>query len=404
MEAKKEMLDKIFERGTIVEAYPNIEKLKSRLLSEKLRIYIGFDATSKSLHLGHASNIMLLEDLRKMGHEVILLFGDFTGMVGDPSDKADARTVLTEKIVNENISFWKEQVKNIIKIGYFGNGAKIKRNSTWLSKINLAKFLEVAQHLTVSQLLERDMFEKRMNSGKAIYLNEFLYPLLQGWDSVAMNVDAELCGTDQTFNALVGRDLQKTYNKKDKMVIASILIQDEKTGDKMSKSLGNGVSLDTDHNDMFGRIMALTDGLIIPLFRHCTRVKMEKVLEIQKSIESRTMNPKDAKLELAYEITKIFYGENNSEKARNNWKSNFENNELTEENKVIKVSNGDSLLDVLVENIETVTSIGGAKRMIKSGAVYVNDKKIEDVGETLELNNGSNKLKCGRVLITLEKK
>ena len=398
------MLEKIFERGTIVEAYPDIEKLKSRLLSEKLRIYIGFDATSKSLHLGHASNIMLLEDLRKMGHEVILLFGDFTGMIGDPSDKSDARTVLTEKIVNENIFFWKQQIKNIIKISSHENGAKIKRNSTWLSKINLAKFLEIAQHLTVSQLLERDMFKKRMESGKTIYLNEFLYPLLQGWDSVAMNVDAELCGTDQIFNALVGRDLQKTYNKKDKLVIASILIQDEKTGDKMSKSLGNGVSLDTDHNDMFGQIMALTDGLIIPLFRHCTRVSMERVLDIKKSIKSRTMNPKDAKLELAYEITKIFYCLKNAEKARDNWKSNFENNELTGENKVVKVSNGDNLLDILMNNVETITSSSSAKRMIKNGAVYINDKKIEDVKYVLELDKKSNKLKCGRVLITLKKK
>ena len=161
----------------------------------------------------------------------------------------------------------------------------------------MAKFLEIAQHLTVSQLLERDMFKKRMESGKAIYLNEFLYPLLQGWDSVDMDVDAELCGTDQTFNALVGRDLQKTYNKKDKLVIASILIQDEKTGDKMSKSLGNGVLLDVGHDDMFGKIMSLTDGLIIPLFKHCTRVKMERVLDITKKYRSHEqMNPKDAKI------------------------------------------------------------------------------------------------------------
>jgi len=273
---KKELekkVDEILERGVLIDFLPTKEEFKEKLLSgEKMRFYIGADPTATALHLGHAQNLIILEDFRKLGHEVIFLIGDFTGMIGDPTDKSSARVRQTHEDVESNFKNWLEQTKNILSFDAEENPVQVKYNSEWLSKLNFEETIDLASNFTVQQMLERDMFEKRIKGNKPIYLHEFLYPLMQGYDSVAMDVDVELCGTDQIFNALAGRTLLRKIKNKEKFVIVANLIQDEKTGELMSKSNGTGVFLDLDSQNLYGAIMAQSDGMIRPLFLGCTRV------------------------------------------------------------------------------------------------------------------------------------
>ena len=214
-------IEEIFLRGTVVDILPTKAELMKRLTSgERLRMYIGFDPTSTALHLGHAKNIMFAEELRQLGHEVIILFGDFTAQIGDPSDKAATRKQLTSEDVKKNVAGWMAQVKPLLNFADTENPPLIKYNSEWLSKLTFTDVVNLASHFTVQQMLERDMFAKRLKENTPIHLHEFMYPLMQGYDSVAMDVDVEICGTDQTFNALAGRTLIKRLKNKDKVVIA----------------------------------------------------------------------------------------------------------------------------------------------------------------------------------------
>ena len=213
-ETNSQKIDEVLDRGTIVEILPTKEDFRQKLLSGKrMRFYIGFDATSPTLHLSHAKNIMLMEKFRKLGHEVIILFGDFTARIGDPTGENSARKQLTKKDVDNNVKKWKQLIKPLMNFSDFKNPPKIMYNSVWLSKLNFEGLLNIASNLTVPRLLERDMFQKRLKDGKTIYLNEFLYPLMQGYDSVIMDVDVEVCGTDQIFNALTGRELLEKIKK-----------------------------------------------------------------------------------------------------------------------------------------------------------------------------------------------
>ena len=215
----EEKIDEIFNRGTIVKIIPGDGEIKKRMLNgERLRMYWGFDATAPTLHLSHAKNFMLLEKFRKLGHEVIVLFGDFTARIGDPTGEDSARKQLSREDVLKNIEKWKKMVAPLMDFDNEENPVVIKHNHDWLSKMNFEDVIKLSSNFTVQQMLERDMFEKRMKENKPIYVHEFFYPLMQGYDSVAMDVDIELCGTDQTFNALVGRTLQKRINNKEKVL------------------------------------------------------------------------------------------------------------------------------------------------------------------------------------------
>jgi len=365
-------IDEILNRGTIVEILPTKDEFRKKLLSgEKLRFYMGFDPTAKSLHLGHSQGLMILEDFRKLGHEVIFLIGDFTGMIGDPSDKSSVRIKQTPEQVRENFALWKDQVKNIADFDDSSNPFQIKYNSEWLGKLNFAEVLELASNFTVQQMLERDMFAKRIKEEKPIYIHEFMYPLMQGYDSVAMDVDVELCGTDQIFNALAGRTLMQKIKNKDKIVISVKLIADEKTGMLMSKSNNTGVFLDLGVNDLFGAIMSQPDGMLRPLFLGCTRISLDEIERLMK-----LENPRDAKLELATEIVKIYHGKDEAEKAKEYFVKTISNKEIPDDVQIFPSSAPQiSILDYMVES-GLATSKSDARRKIEQGGVSLNGERV----------------------------
>ena len=384
-------IDEVLERGVLKEFLPTKKEFKERLLSgERMKFYIGADPTAKALHLGHAQNLMVLEDFRKLGHQVIFLIGDFTAMIGDPGDKSSARVKQTPEEVKANFKGWVEQVKNILDFKDKENPVLVKYNSEWLSKLSFADVLELASNFTVQQMLERDMFEKRMEKGTPIYIHEFMYPLMQGYDSVAMEVDVELCGTDQIFNALTGRTLLQKLKGKDKFVIATNLIADERTGQLMSKSNGTGVFLDLKPNDLFGAIMAQTDGMIRPLAIGCTRLSLAKVEEMTKM-----KNPRDAKLELAFEITKIFHGEKKANEARKYFINTFSKKEIPDDVQECFASERQNLLDFLVA-CGGATSKSDARRKIEQGGVKIGGEKISDTQKKLSKEMNGKILKVGK--------
>ena len=370
----KNRIEEIFSRGTVVEVLPSREAFIEKLVSgERLRMYIGFDPTATSLHIGHAKNIMFMEELRQLGHEIIILFGDFTARIGDP-DKNSTRKQLTEEEVANNVSDWINQVKPLISFDDPANPAKIMYNSAWLSKLNFTDIVNIASNFTVQQMIERDMFAKRLAEKTPIHLHEFMYPLMQGYDSVAMDVDVEVCGTDQIFNALAGRTLLKRMKDKDKFVVALNLIANPVTGELMSKSNGTGVFISLPPNEMFGALMALPDPLIEPLFTNCTRIPLSD----KNSIMS--LGPRLAKASVAYDIVKKIHGEQAAENAENNFEATFAKGGLPENIQEIHLPNSGKvvLADLLIQ-ANIVPSKAEWRRLIENGAVRnEDDTKISD--------------------------
>ncbi len=382
-------IDEILNRGTIVEILPTKEEFRKKLLNgQRMRFYIGFDATAPTLHLSHAKNFILMEKFRKLGHEVIILFGDFTARIGDPSGENSARKQLSREEVTNNVKKWKKLVEPLMDFKNSENPPKIMYNHDWLSKLNFEDLINLASNFTVQQIIERDMFQKRIKEEKPIHLHEFLYPLMQGYDSVAMDVDVEVCGMDQIFNALAGRTLLKKLKNKDKYVVAVTLMENPKTGELMSKSKGTGIFLDSLPNDMYGQIMAQPDEMTEILFINNTLLSSE---EIKSSME---LEPKNSKMRLAKEIVKMFYGKETAKKAEEAFENTFGRGEFPEDVQVLVVKKEEKLLDVLVNN-KIVESKMEFRRLIEAGAVSdYRDKKINDPNEIMGENQ--RKIKIGK--------
>jgi len=382
-------IDEILDRGTIAEIFPNKEEFRNKLLSgKKLRFYIGFDATSPTLHLSHAKNIMLMEKFRRLGHEAIILFGDFTARIGDPTGENSARKQLSRKEVVNNVKKWKQLIKPLMDFHDFKNPPKIKYNNDWLSKLKMEDLLNLSSKITVPRMLERDMFQKRLKEGKTIYMHEFLYPLMQGYDSVAMNVDVEVCGTDQIFNALTGRDLLQKIKNKDKFVVAVTLMENPKTGELMSKSKGTGVFLDVKPNEMFAQIMAQPDEMIEILFINNTYLSLD---EIKKAGISE--NPKEAKMRLSFEIVKTYHGEKEAEKAEKEFNQVFRNKELPSDIPTFKTNKNNYFILDLLFDTKLASSKNEAKRLIEGGGVEMIDgdkkERIVDWKKEVNLKDGT---------------
>ena len=378
-EEKSRRIDEIIDRGIIKQILPSREEFKEALLDRKLKFYIGADPTGTSLHLSHAKNFMLLEEFRQLGHEVYILFGDFTACIGDPTDRTSARARLTREEARKNAEHWIENIKPLINIEDKENPTHIVFNSEWMDKLTPEDIIDLLSHATVGQLLVRDMFQKRMEENKPIFMHEFIYPMLQGYDSVALDIDVEMCGTDQIFNALVGRDLLKKYKDKDKFVVANNLMENPIDGTLMSKSRGTGVFLGTGANKMFEEIMNQPDEMIEILLVNNTRVPLDEIAKLD--IKN---NPRDAKLFTAREITKIFYGEADTKRAEESFLSvsltglpkDIETVSLTKEDLNINI------LDLLVK-VGLVPSKSEGRRLIEQNGISLNSEKLTDVNKVI---------------------
>ncbi len=358
-------------RGTLVEAFPSKKELIDKLMSgDRIRIYYGLDPTHTAIHLGHAKNLIFLEELRVLGHEVIVLFGDFTARIGDP-DKSAVRTQLTADDVKKNVADWIRQIKPLISFDDVENPALIKYNADWLSKLSFADVIEISSNFTVQQMIERDLFAKRIKAGTPIHLHEFMYPLMQGYDSVAMDVDAELCGTDQIFNALAGRTLMKRLKNKDKFVIALNLIANPVTGELMSKSNGTGVFIDQTPDKLFGAIMALPDAMLEPLFMNCTRIPLGE----KDALMAR--GPRDAKAHIAADIVKRLHGESAAQSAEEAFINTFSKKGVPDDVEEVVLPKGASLAESLIA-AGIVESKTEWRRLVLDGAVKNDDTKITD--------------------------
>jgi len=373
-------VDELLTRGVeaVVPKQGLMEKLKK---GEKIRVYLGFDPTSPRISLGNAVPLRKLRDFQNAGHDVIFLVGSFTALIGDTSDKDAMRKPMTSKEIESNFKTYKEQASKILDF----KKAKIMYNGDWLGKLNFEDIVELAQHFTVQQMIERDMYQKRLQEGKPIGLHEFLYPLMQGYDSVHMEVDLEIGGSDQLFNMLAGRALLKDYKNKEKFVLTTPLIEGL-DGRKMSKSYGNTIDITDDANDMFGKVMSMTDDLIIKYFILCTDMPMKEIDEIDISLKAGG-NPRDAKMKLANEIVTLYHGADVGRKAEEEFINVFKKGGTPDDMPEFKLKGEINIVDLL-EKCRLIDSRSDAKRVIQQGGAKINDKKVDDVNEVIELEKG----------------
>lgn len=383
----------------IAEVLPSRRAFEERLKKGPVKIYLGIDPTSPEIHLGHAVVLWKLREFQDAGHKVILLIGDFTGMIGDPTDKSDARKRLSKEQVLENAKTYREQVSKIIQFAG-DNPAEMKFNSEWLGKLSAADLIELASRLTHQQLIERDMFQKRIREKQELYMHELLYPIFQGYDSVAMEVDAEIGGTDQTFNMLVGRTLLEKLKSREKFVVTVPLLEGL-DGRKMSKSYGNFIAITDKSGDMFGKVMSLQDDLIVHYLELATHLEEQEIQSIEEGLQSNKVHPMEAKKRLAWEIVKIYHGEKEADKAKEEFEKVFQERGAPADVPIYKVgAETIDLADVLAERGLT-KSKSEAKRLIEQGGVEWNGEKVTN--PVLETKN-SGVLKVGKYrFIKLEK-
>ena len=376
-------IDQVLNRG-VEKIYPSRQALEKVLRSgKKIRLYQGFDPSMPNLHLGNLVGILKLKQFQDLGHEVIFLVGDFTGMIGDPTDKSSTRSQLTRKEVLKNSENWQKQASKILKFSG-KNPAKIMFNSQWSDKINFKDLIEITANFTVQQMIERDFFQKRLKDKKPIFLHEFLYPVAQAIDCVKMNVDLEIGGTDQTFNMLAGRTLMKALKSKEKFVLTTKLLVDNK-GEKVGKTAGNALFLNSNPNNMFGGIMSFPDEAIPLAFELLTQV----LLPIKKP------EPMEAKKELAFEIVKMYHGEKEAKEAQDEFEKVFQKKGQPSDIPVFETKKNQwNLVDLLVKS-GLVNSKGEAKRLIIQGAVDIDGQTTKDINQLLVIK-GNEVIRCGK--------
>ena len=390
----EKIINRILSKG-IEEILPSKEKLRKLLTSGKcLNIYQGFDPTAPTLHIGHTVGMRKLEDFRRLGHQVYFVIGDFTARIGDPSDKTSARVKLTKQEVEKNMKLYVNQASHYIDIFNKENPVKVVYNSKWLEPLNFEDIVELSSVFTVQQMIKRSMYQERLKSDKPIYLHEFLYPLMQGYDSVALNIDVEVGGNDQLFNMLAGRDMVMNKLNKEKFVVAMKLLE-ANDGTKMGKTSGNMIELSDSANNIFGKVMAFDDRLIPISFEILTEYELEQVEEIKERLKNGE-NPMILKKLLAFEITKDIKGQEDAVNAQKYFESIFQEKNLnteipTKEIKQEKIN----ILDLIVQ-CKIAESKSQAKRLIQQNAVSINKEKIKDWNKEIQIDKNGFVLKCGK--------
>ncbi len=345
---------------------------KKLAAGKPLRLYLGIDPTGAKLHLGHSVPLRKLKAFQDAGHHVIFVIGSFTAMIGDPSGRDQMREPLTKHDVEKNFQTYKEQASKILDF----DKIEVAYNHEWLEKLNFADIVELASKFTVQQMLDRDMFQKRLKEGSPIALHEFLYPLMVGYDSVTLDVDCELGGNDQYFNMLAGRTLQTAMGKRDKFVLTTKLIEGT-DGRKMSKTYDNCIWLSDSAKDMFGKVMRVKDELMETYFECVTEMPKEEYAVILKG------SPRDAKAVLAHTITALYHGEKEAAHAEAEFNTVFADGGLPDDMPEVKVKKATLVLDLLVEQ-QLAPSKSEARRLMEQGGVKLNDEPITDLHATVQ--------------------
>jgi len=368
----------------VEEIVPKKEFHKKLEEKRSLRVKLGFDPTAPDLHLGHTVILNKLKLFQDLGHQVIFLIGDFTGLVGDPSGVNETRPVLTEKEIKENAKTYERQVFKILD----KKKTEIRFNSEWMNKFSPEDFIRLSSVQTVARMLERDDFSKRYSAQKPISIHEFLYPLLQGYDSVALDADIELGGTDQKFNLLLGREVQKFYGKEPQVAFTLPLLEGLDGVKKMSKSLDNYIAIEDDPDEMFGKIMSISDDLMWRYFELLSFRDEEEITELKKS-QKEGSNPRDIKFLLAEEIVNRFHGEGSGNSAKEEFQSRFQKGNNPSDIKEITIKLEEKLITLakVLKEAEMVPSTSEALRLIKQGAVRIEGKKILDSKHEINLNS-----------------
>lgn len=376
----------VIKRGTVeilVEKELEAKLEKSLKTGVPLRIKAGFDPTAPDLHLGHTVLLQKMRQFQQLGHEVCFLIGDFTGMIGDPTGKSETRKALTSEDVLRNAETYKEQVFKILDPAK----TKVMFNSEWLSGMNATDMIALAAKYTVARMLERDDFGKRYANQLPISIHEFLYPLIQGYDSVAMKADVELGGTDQKFNLLVGRELQREYGQAPQAVITMPLLEGLDGVNKMSKSLGNYIGINDPPDEIFGKIMSISDDLMLRYYELLSDLSLAEIEKIKQGLKSHEIHPMDAKKQLGREITARYHGVDAGAQAEENFVKRFRDNQTPDEMPEIALTSegGKLLLCKLLATAGLVPSNSEGRRAIKGGGVKVNGEKVND--ENLEIDS-----------------
>ena len=381
-------------RSGVEEIIPETELVKkiekSIANKEPLKIKCGCDPSRPDLHIGHAVLLRKMRQFQDMGHQAILLIGDFTAMIGDPTGRNKTRPQITIEDTKLNAQSYIDQASIVLD----KSTLDIVYNSDWLGKMDFSDVIKLASKYTVARMLERDDFTKRYGGGVPISLHEFLYPLAQGYDSVHLNADVELGGTDQKFNLLVGRDLQKESGQTPQVVITTILLEGTDGVEKMSKSYDNYIGLTDSPSDMYGRTLSIPDALIGKYFQYATTISGEALDIINNDLSEGKSNPRDLKRQLAREIVKIYHDEDAAQKAESDFDALFIKKDIPDDIPEYALSSTETLVSIMVDN-NLVSSNGDAKRMIKQGAVKLDNEKVSDM--SLEISPGSETvLKVGK--------
>ena len=380
------------------------EKLRaSQKTGRPLTVKLGLDPTAPDIHLGHTVVLRKIRQFQDLGHRAVIIIGDFTGMIGDPTGRSKTRRQLTRDEVKENARTYEEQMYKILD----RDKTELRFNSEWLSKLNFADVIGLTSKYTVARMLEREDFHSRFEANEPIGIHEFLYPLMQGYDSVEINADVELGGTEQRFNILMGRKLQNDFGQQSQVALFMPVIEGIDGVEKMSKSLGNYIGINEDAQNIYGKVMSIPDHLIIKYFRLVTDVHPDEVDSMEKVLDSNEVNPRDLKMKLAFEITKLYHGDKEAVRAEENFISVFQRKGIPEDMAEYRLDaepasgSGIDMAELLVK-LGFCASKSEARRLIEQGAVRINGEKLNSFSVP-GLNNGdviqAGKLKFARILL-----
>jgi len=376
-------IEEVLTKG-VEKILPSKKKLKELMRKRKIRLYLGIDPTSPYLHLGHTIPLRKLRGFQKLGHEVILVFGTFTAQIGDPTGRDEKRRPLSLQEIEKNMATYKKQASKVLDL----SKAKIRYNGDWLSKLTFKEVIELCSHFTISRLLEREMFQRRLKKGKEVWVSEFLYPLLQGYDSVAMDVDLEIGASDQLFNMLIGRKLVRIYKNKEKFVLTTPMLPGL-DGRKMSKTFKNTVNILDTPNEMYGKLMSLRDELIIQYFTLCTNLSQREIKEIEKNLKKGKVNPRDVKARLAREIVAIYHSKKAAILAEKEFERVFKEKKLPTHLPEVKVKGKVFNVLRLLVITNLASSNSEAKRLVLQGAVKIDGKIEKDWKKKIKIEKGT---------------